>query len=138
MTTMVRERKSRVPTLFIPVTPELRRILALLVEAGIDILDEIDRPTEGLEADADFEEAEATEDDDPAEEDDPPEENQDDEGERDGDADLGWPNESFGSGIHFTGAGNDEEDFVAAVRPRDQPRANVLGRPPRRRWIACS
>lgn len=112
MTIMVRERKSHAPTLWIPVTPELRRMLAMVAELAIDLLDEFDRPAADLEEDADFEEAEATEDSDPAEEADPLEDNQDDDGWQEPDGDLGWTNDSFGAGFGATGDQTGDEDFV--------------------------
>jgi hypothetical protein len=112
MSAMVRQSHPHARTLWLPVTPELRRILALVAETAIDLLDEFDRPTADLEADADFEEAEATEDDDPGEESDPLEENQDDEGDKEGDGDLGWAEDSFGAGTADTGNQFGDEDFV--------------------------
>lgn len=55
MNSMVRERDTHVSRLFIEVTPGIRRALELLAEASITLLDEIDAPVDGLEADEDFE-----------------------------------------------------------------------------------
>ncbi len=67
MNSMVRERDTHVGRLFIEVTPGIRRALELLAEASITLLDEIDAPTDEIEADPDFEEYDDAEDDDPGE-----------------------------------------------------------------------
>lgn len=59
---MVRERPSLAPRQFIEVTPGIRRALELLAEASIQLLDEIDAPTEDLEEDDPEEDADVDED----------------------------------------------------------------------------
>lgn len=87
--------------LFIEVTPGIRRALELLAEASITLLDEIDAPVDGLEADEDFEVTfEDDEDGDPGED------------VGDGEPDLGWGNEPQLCGVNHAAGDASDEDFV--------------------------
>jgi hypothetical protein len=117
---MVRERESHVSRLFIEVTPGIRRALELLAEASITLLDEIDAPVDGLEADPDFEHL--GEDD---------EEGGDHEpdlgwttegrvlGADDREPDLGWTNDGDGTGTDA------DDDFAAAESSAGFPRVTI-------------
>jgi hypothetical protein len=98
---MVRERECHAvtPRLFIEVTPGIRQALELLAQASIDLLDEIDAPADGLEADPDFE---VTFDDD---------EDTHDAEEDEDENDLGWS--EFPGGTTFGHGEAKDEDFVA-------------------------
>jgi hypothetical protein len=137
------------PAIFLAITPEIRRALELLAEASIALLDEIDAPVDGLEADEDFE---------PIGEDD--EENGDHEpnfgwtidgkvigADDDREPDLGWTSDGDPSGDDA------DEDLVAAessggfpariatdhatiteAKSRFDPRLGLRREPPQREW----
>lgn len=112
MNSMVRERESHVSRLFIEVTPGIRRALELLAEASITLLDEIDAPVDGLEADEDFElecEDEGAQ--------------CDDEGDPGGDhePDLGWNVDG-----EYTGEWAADEDFADPETSSGFPRGGDL------------
>ena len=90
------------PAVFLAITPEIRRALELLAEASIALLDEIDAPVDGLEADGDFEVG--FEDD---------EDTHDAEPETD-EHDIGWTAETGDTHCpNDLGGGGEDEDFVA-------------------------
>ena len=121
MPTMVRERESHVSRLFIEVTPGIRRALELLAEASITLLDEIDAPVDGLEADEDFE---ITHEDDEANGDHEPNFGWTVDGkvigaDDDREPNLGWTVDGDGSGTDA------DDDFAAAESSAGLPRVTI-------------
>lgn len=148
---MDRERESSASRQFLQVTPEMRRALEQLAAASITLLDEIDAPVDGLEADEDFE---VTFEDDEANGDHEPNHGWSNDGgclfgpDDDREPNLGWTNDGDTTG------GDADEDLagaetsggfplrtkrdpaaIAEAKARFDPRLALRPEPPPREWI---